>query len=128
MADYASIIKGTVNAVAKKAKDITESGAIRDAYDRGSTTAKCYANIAKLNLQINGELEEQKKLFTEIGKIYYEQNRDTPEGFFIELFEKLREKDDKIDALRSELEAAKQAVAAAKENKNVEVEIVDYEE
>ena len=128
MADYGSIIRGTVNAVAKKAKEITESGAVRDAYDRGSTTAKCYASIAKLNLQINGEVEEQKKLFTEIGKIYYEQNRDTPEGFYVELFEKLREKDDKIDELRAELEAAKKAVAAAKENKNLEVEIVDFEE
>ena len=128
MADYGSIIRGTVNAVAKKAKEITESGAVRDAYDRGSTTAKCYASIAKLNLQINGEVEEQKKLFTEIGKIYYEQNRDTPEGFYVELFEKLREKDDEIDELRAELEAAKKAVAAAKENKNLEVEIVDFEE
>ena len=72
MADYKSMIKGTISAVGKKAKEYVESGALKDAYDRSSTTAMCYANIAKLNLQINGELEEQKKVFTEIGTSNYE--------------------------------------------------------
>ena len=56
MADYKSILKGTLNSVTKKAKDYVESGSLKEAYDKGSTTARCYANIAKLSLQINGEL------------------------------------------------------------------------
>ena len=67
MADYKSILKGTINSVTKKAKDYVESGGLKDAYDKGSTAARCYANIAKLTLQINGELEEQNKVFIEIG-------------------------------------------------------------
>ena len=63
MADYKSMIKGTINAIGTKAKDFAESGKMRDAYDRGSTTARCYAAIAKLNVKINGEVEEQKKIF-----------------------------------------------------------------
>ena len=69
MADYKSILKGTINSVTKKAKDYVESGGLKDAYDKGSTAARCYANIAKLTLQINGELEEQNKVFIEIGRL-----------------------------------------------------------
>ena len=46
MADYKSILKGTLNSVTKKAKDYVESGGLKEAYDKGSTTARCYANIA----------------------------------------------------------------------------------
>lgn len=109
------MIKGTINAVGKKAKELVDSGAIKDAYDRGTTTARCYANIAKLNLQINGELEEQKKVFIEIGRMYYDQNRDCPEGKFAMLFNELQESDTKIELMRAELEAAKAAVEASKD-------------
>ena len=74
----------------------------------------CYANIAKLNLQINGELEEQKKVFTEIGRQYYDQNRDCAEGKFAVLFQELQAIDDRIEIMRTELEAAKAAVEASK--------------
>ena len=114
MADYKSMIKGTISAVGKKAKEYVESGALKDAYARGSTTAMCYANIAKLNLQINGELEEQKKVFTEIGRQYYDQNRDCAEGKFAVLFQELQAIDDRIEIMRTELEAAKAAVEASK--------------
>ena len=79
MADYKSILKGTLNSVTKKAKDYVESGSLKEAYDKGSTTARCYANIAKLSLQINGELEEENKVFIEIGRLCYDENRDNPD-------------------------------------------------
>ena len=114
MADYKSMIKGTINAIGTKAKDFAESGKMRDAYDRGSTTARCYAAIAKLNVQINGEVEEQKKIFTEIGRIYYDENRDKAEGKFEILFREVEESEKRIDELREELEAAKAAIEASK--------------
>ena len=80
MADYKSMIKGTISAVGKKAKDYVESGALRDAYDRSSTTARCYANIAKLNLQINGELEEQKKVFIHFLLLYHYHQHNNIQG------------------------------------------------
>lgn len=85
MADYKSILKGTLNSVTKKAKDYVESGSLKEAYDKGSTTARCYANIAKLSLQINGELEEQNKVFIEIGRLCYDENRDNPDGRYAPL-------------------------------------------
>lgn len=114
MADYKSILKGTFNSVTKKAKEYVENGSLKDAYDKGSTAARCYASIAKLTLQINGELEEQNKVFTEIGRLCYNEKRDAPEGDYVPLFEELEASDKKIEALREELEAAKAAVEAAK--------------
>lgn len=114
MADLGSIVKGTVNFIGNKAKEISENGAVKDIYDRGSTTARCYANIAKLTVLINGELEEQKKVFTEIGRLYYEEKAGEGDGFYAPLFEELKSIDKKIEDMRCELEAAKEAVEAAK--------------
>ena len=80
MADVKSVIKGTVNTVGAKAKSYVESGALKEAYLRGTTAARCYADIAKLNLQINGELEAQKDIFIEIGRAFYDENRGAAFG------------------------------------------------
>ena len=114
MADYKSILKGTLNSVTKKAKDYVESGSLKEAYDKGSTTARCYANIAKLSLQINGELEEENKVFIEIGRLCYDENRDNPDGRYAPLFDELKAMDERIEKMREELEAAKAAVEAGK--------------
>ena len=114
MADYKSILNGTLNSVTKKAKDYVESGSLKEAYDKGSTTARCYANIAKLSLQINGELEEENKVFIEIGRLCYDENRDNPDGRYAPLFDELKAMDERIEKMREELEAAKAAVEAGK--------------
>ena len=114
MADYKSILKGTLNSVTKKAKDYVESGSLKEAYDKSSTTARCYANIAKLSLQINGELEEENKVFIEIGRLCYDENRDNPDGRYAPLFDELKAMDERIEKMREELEAAKAAVEAGK--------------
>ena len=114
MADYKSILKGTLNSVTKKAKDYVESGSLKEAYDKGSTTARCYANIAKLSLQINGELEEENKVFIEIGRLCYDENRDNPDERYAPLFDELKAMDERIEKMREELEAAKAAVEAGK--------------
>lgn len=129
MANYRSMIKGTASAISSMAKEkikvVAQSGKVRDAYDRGSTTAKCYANIAKLNVRINGELEEQKKVFVEIGRLYFDQHRNDPEDYFVPLFEELEAMDEKIEGLRAELYDAKASIAAARE-RDIEVEVVDF--
>lgn len=127
MADYKSILKGTINSVTKKAKDYVESGGLKDAYDKGSTAARCYANIAKLTLQINGELEEQNKVFIEIGRLCYDENRDNPGESYAPLFDELKAMDDRIETMREELEAAKAAVEAGK-NGGEYAEFYDIEE
>lgn len=127
MADYKNMIKGTLNVLGNKAKNYVESGSLKETYDRGTTTAKCYANIAKLNVQINGELEEQKKAFLEIGRLYYDMHRNDPEPRFAGLFEQISEIDAKIETMREELFAAKAAVETARNSSDISVEIVEEE-
>lgn len=115
MADYKSIVKGTVNSLGKKAKDFAESGKAKDAYYRGSTTARCYAVIAKLNLKINGAVEDQEKIFTEIGHIFYDESKAYPiDGKLATLFAEVEECEREINEMREELEAAKAAIEASK--------------
>ena len=78
MADYKDIIKGTLSSIAGKVKEVAESGTVRDIYDKGASRAKSYTRIAKLTLEMNGESEELKRVYTEIGKLYYEQAKDAP--------------------------------------------------
>ena len=127
MADYKDIIAGTIKNLAGKVKDVAESGTVRGIYEQGAERAKAYGTIAKLTLEVNGEAEELKRVYTEIGKLYFEQNRENPEGFFTSLFSqveeinaRIHEKEDTINELKARLEADKAA--------DIDVEIGDFED
>ncbi len=127
MADYKDIISGTFKNIAGKVKEVAESGSVRSIYEQGSERAKSYANIAKLTLELNGDTEELKHVYTEIGKLYFEENRDKPEGFFTALFAqveeinaRIHEKEDIISELRSSTDASKQP--------DIDVEVGEFEE
>ena len=133
MADYKDIIKGTLNTLAGKVKEVAESdtvqnfcvkvkeaaesGSVKEIYDKGASRAKAYSRIAKLTLEMNGESEELKRVYTEIGKLYYDQAKDAPEGFFAPLFNQVQE----ISAMKAEFEAE----AAAKD---IEVEVCEFDQ
>ena len=70
MANYKDIITGTLNNLVGKAKEVAENGTVRNIYEQGSTRAKAYARIAKLGLEVNGDTEELRRVYTEIGKLY----------------------------------------------------------
>lgn len=127
MADYKDIISGTIKNIAGKVKEVAESGSVRSIYEQGSERAKSYANIAKLTLELNGDTEELKRVYTEIGKLYFEENRDKPEGFFTALFAqveeinaRIHEKEDIISEFRASAEAAKRP--------DIDVEVGEFEE
>ena len=104
MSDYDNFkesLKSTFNEVAGKAK-IFVSGA--------GDKAKALSRIAKLTLDINGEKESKKKVFTEIGKLYYETNRDDPGDFFVQLFDEISMADEHISAMETELAELKSSV------------------
>ncbi len=64
--------------------------------------------LQKLTLQINGEsLREQNKVFIEIGRLCYDENRDNPGESYAPLFDELKAMDDRIETMREELEAAR---------------------
>ena len=87
MADYKDIITGTLNNIVGKVKEVADSGAIKDIYEHGANRAKSYGQMAKLSLEINGDSEELKRVYAEIGRLYYDQAKHAPVGFFAPLFE-----------------------------------------
>ena len=150
MSDYKDIISGTIGSVVDKAKEFLASdtvsglvGKVKNAaeesgvakvYEEGANRTKAYARIAKLSLEVNGEHEELNRVFAEIGKLYFEQAKDAPEGYFAPLFEQagkltqsILDKGAEAQALKDELEAAR-AEKKAEADPDVEVEIADFEE
>lgn len=130
MADYKDIISGTINSIVGKVKEVAESGAVRDIYENGASRAKSYGRIAKLALELNGENEELKRVYTEIGRLYYEQAKDAPEGFFAPLFAQAEEICGRIAAKEDEINALKADVAAATgcDEADIDVEIGEFDD
>ena len=125
MADYKDIITGTLSSLVGKVKEVAESGSVRNIYEQGSNRAKAYGRIAKLTIEMNGDNEELRRVYTEIGKLYYEQAKDAPEGFFAPLFTQAEQitaqilaREDEINTLKASFdgsaEDARRAVVSAR--------------
>ncbi len=121
MADYKEILGSLVN----KAKDAMEQSGVGSVYQRGADRAKVYSRIARLTLSMNGQTDELRKVYTEIGKLYYQQAKDAPEGFFAPLFAQAGKLLEELDAKDRELEELKASLSAEKEEKDIEVEITE---
>ena len=112
MADYKDIISGTINSIVGKVKEVAESGAVRDIYENGANRAKSYGRIAKLALELNGENEELKRVYTEIGRLYYENYRDTADAFLADLCQQVTDANAHVAELEAQMDELR---AAAKE-------------
>ena len=150
MADYKDIITGTISNIMGKVKEVAESPNVKEAVDKvkaaaedtvgkvkeaaegstvkevceqGASRVKSYGRIAKLSLEMNGDYEELKRVYTEIGKLCYDQFKDAPEGFFAPLFAQVEEISARIERSEAEIEAMK-AETACHEEPDISVEIV----
>lgn len=130
MADYKSIFTGTLSNLVEKARGAVESSGVGEVYRQGASRTKTYGRIAKLTLEMNGQNEELARVYTEIGRLYFEQVRENPEGFFAPLFAQaetlmkgLKEKETEIAVLKEELSAEK-----ADADGDIEVEISQFED
>lgn len=130
MANYKDILNGTLRSISDKAKELGESGGVKELYSRGAERAKSYAHAAKLSLEINGDSEELRKIYAEIGKLYFEQNEATPGPLYAGLFAqaeelraRLRDKEAEIRTMRESFEAARAEKAG-----DIKVEIGDFED
>ncbi len=125
MADFKDIINDTIGSLADKARDLAGSEGVKSAvgkiketaestgvagvYAKGAERARAFGQITKLTLDSNRDLEELNRVYAEIGKLYFEQAKDRPEGFFAPLFEQanrlseaVRERKREIDALKAQ--------------------------
>ena len=141
MADYRDIFSGTLGKVVNRVKGAAESSGVAEVYAQGAGRARAFGQIAKLSLAINGESEELKRVYTEIGRLYFDAAQDAPEGVFVPLFEQaqkltagIRDKQAQINEIRERYGAAEEAdlevefgefddVVSATEAEGVTVEI-----
>ena len=112
MADYKDIITGTLNNIVGKVKEVADSGAIKDIYEHGANRAKSYGQMAKLSLEINGDSEELKRVYAEIGRLYYENYRDTADAFLADLCQQVTDANARVAELEAQMDELR---AAAKE-------------
>jgi hypothetical protein len=145
MANYKDIITGTLSNLANKAKEVAEKPTVKDAvgkvktvaddaagkvkgavegstvkevYDQGASRVKSYGHIAKLSLEINGDYEELKRVYTEIGKLCYEQQKDAPQEFFAPLFAQVQE-------ITARIQKNEDTIAEMKAEQDITVEVVE---
>lgn len=126
MADYKDMITGTLKNIVGKVREVADSNTVRDIYEQGAGKAKTYGQIAKLSLEINGDREELKRVFAEIGQLYYEQAKDAPEGFFRALFAQAEQIKANISAKEEEISYLKSEVSPAAAD--IDVEIAEFED
>ncbi len=126
MADYKDIIAGTLNALSGKVKEVAQSGTVRGIYEQGASRAKAFGQLAKLTLSINGDTEELKRVYIEIGKLYYEQAKDAPEGFFAPLFSQLESIKADIADKQAQIDELK-AQATEASAPDIDVEVTDFD-
>ena len=134
MADYKDIIAGTLSKVIDKARDVAsavsdtvnEGGSVRSIYEQGAGRARSYGRIAKLTLEMNGDNEELRRVYAEIGRLCYDQNKDDPQGFYAPLFAQADEIIQRIAAKQQEIQDMKAEYEASKGD--IDVEITEFED
>lgn len=127
MADYKDILAGTFGKLAGRVKDAAEGSGVAGVYARGADRAKAFGQITRLTLSLNGEHEELKRIYAEIGRLYFEQAKAAPEGFFVPLFEQAEKLTDSIKDKQAEINRLKSDYLESGE-KDVEVEIGDFDD
>ncbi|MBR7073989.1 MAG: hypothetical protein IKI39_02665 [Oscillospiraceae bacterium] len=127
MADYKDILSGTLGKLADKVKETASSSGVLDVYAQGANRAKAFGQLAKMTLELNGEHEELQRIYTEIGRLYFEQAKDAPEGFFVPLFEQANRVSDSIRAKRAKIDELKEHYGVT-EQSDIDVEIGDFDD
>ncbi len=119
MADYKDFLGSLVN----KARDVMDSSGVAEVYQKGASRTRAYSRIARLTLDLNGQADELRKVYTEIGKLYFEQAAEDPQGCFAPLFAQAGKLREEMKAREAELEELKAGLKTEKDEKDIEVEI-----
>ena len=123
MADY----KDLFGKIADKVKDVAETSGVMDVYAQGANRAKAFGKLTKLTVELSREQEELKRIYTEIGRLYYEQHTAAPEGVFIPLFEQADRVSGGIRERQARIEALKESSGISDQN-DIDVEIGDFDD
>ena len=96
-----------VNGMVERVKEAAQSTGIVDVFEKGSQRARSFGSATRLTVDLNRDYKELERVFSEIGKLYYEQTSSSPEGFFAPLFEQAEAVMATIRAKEEELQAYK---------------------
>jgi hypothetical protein len=98
----------------------TVAGLTRDFAEKAADKAKDVARIAKLNMELSSEKDNIQKAYLEIGKLYYETRKDSPDGFFVQLCDEITLAGENISSIVSELEELKAGTVTKPDDIEVE--------
>ena len=104
MADFNELkdaVISTLGNVAEKTRTLAE---------KATDKAKDVTRLAKLGMELNSEKDAVQKTFTEIGKLYYETTKDSPDSFFVQLFDEIALTGKNIERLKAEIEELKSGI------------------
>ena len=88
----------------------TVAGKTRDFAEKATDKAKDVARIAKLNMELSAEKDTIQKAYLEIGKLYYETRKNSPDGFFVQLCDEITLANENMSKILVELEDLKAGV------------------
>jgi len=101
----------------------TVAGKTRDYAEKAADKAKDVARIAKLNMELSAEKDTIEKAYLEIGKLYYETRKNSPDGFFVQLCDEITLANENIAKVLSELDELKAGLGAR--GGDIEVEFTE---
>ncbi|MEG0777262.1 MAG: hypothetical protein RR147_00830 [Oscillospiraceae bacterium] len=111
--DIKGAVLSTLGSVAGKTRDFAEKAADK---------AKDVAKVTKLNIELGTEKDTIQKAYLEIGKLYYETRKNSPEGFFVQLCDEISLANDNIARLQVEIETLKSGSDCKCRHDDIEVE------
>ena len=118
--------RDALNNLVGRARELAESGAVRDVYEKGVSRTKSYARMAKLALSIKEDSDALQKLYAEIGRLFVEQNPIAPDGTYTDLFARAQGLRGLIEQKQREMEDLKADVGT--DGGDIEVEIGSFED
>ena len=129
--DMLSSLKDKVVDVAGKAVSDEMRDKVAGAAQAVGERAKYASRMTRLTVDCNAELERIKRTYTEIGRLYYENYRDTADAFLAELCQQVTDANARVaelEAQMDELRAAAKEYRPAPDLHTVDAEVVEPED
>lgn len=124
--DILSTLKDKVTDVAGKAVSDEMRDKVAGAAQAVGERAKYASRMTRLTVDCNAELERVKRTYTEIGRLYYENYRDTADAFLAELCQQVTDANAHVAEMEAQMDELR---AAAREYRPTpELYTIDAEE
>ena len=124
--DMLSSLKDKVVDVAGKAVSDEMRDKVAGAAQAVGERAKYASRMTRLTVDCNAELERVKRTYTEIGRLYYENYRDTADAFLAELCQQVTDANAHVAEMEAQMDELR---AAAREYRPApDLHTIDAEE